>query len=71
MELYKFNLSECSDRLSAINTFNKYGGAVYDSLRSEWNQDCPIPCQQTSYAYTLKQFHINSWLNPGEINLQY
>ena len=66
MEIYKFNLTECSDRPSAVNAYNHYSGILFGSLRTKWNRDCPVPCQQTSYDYALKSYHVNSWLNPGK-----
>ena len=65
MEDFSANLTECANDEAAANTFNVYASYTYGNMRHTWMEKCPVPCVQKSYGYSMKQFHANSWLNPG------
>lgn len=65
IEDFTGNLTECSDREVGVKTFKAFIRNIYGDLRKDWVNYCPVPCSQTSYVYTLKKLHTNTWLNAG------
>ena len=60
----KSNYGFCQDQDSAIKTFNALSGILYGKIKSKIMSSCPIPCEQTSYSFTTKFYHLNSWIFP-------
>ena len=65
MEDFSGNLTECADESSAKKTYRAFSSYTSGHLRQVWLDKCPVPCVRKNYAYTKKNLHSNSWLNPG------
>jgi hypothetical protein len=63
------HLDICKDQISAQNTFRKFVDLAYSIERKNWLSACPIPCKQTIYEASVRNYHKNSvFTNPKEPN---
>ena len=56
-------LKNCSDAVSALDTYINFNTVAYHSLGRNWHRTCPLPCQQKNYEVTVRNFHLNSWFD--------
>ena len=59
-------IKNCSDEVSATNTYFKFAEYACQNPRKKWLLACPVPCQQTTYVPVVRNFHANSWYEPSK-----
>jgi hypothetical protein len=57
-------LKPCEDWPSAVSTHTLLTYLTYGFADEDWTRSCPLTCQQRSYTYTMKPYHINSVVDP-------
>jgi hypothetical protein len=57
-------LKSCDDWHSAVNTHTFLTSLNYPTGYDNLTSVCPMSCQQRSYTYIMKPFHLNSIVDP-------
>ena len=61
------NLEPCQNQDSAAYTIGQLKYVAFSDGKENWISACPIPCQQTSYDFTIRYFHETSLVDPENI----
>ena len=64
--MLKTSLGECTDNVSASNTFNLYHSFGYGGPRENWLSECRVPCNQTVYELNMQMHHQNNIGSQGD-----
>ena len=58
------NLTECTDKKSAVYNFEQYLASRSNFLDNSSNPHCDLPCFETNYHMEPFYYHANSWIEP-------
>ena len=53
-----------STAVATFTTFSNLWMSKYEGQTSFF--DCPFPCQETSYEFKVRFYHINTWIDVNE-----